>query len=62
MIVKCYTEQAQGRNTCAHCWNSIFRKKNGETVLYCGYYYHIVTPEGTCNAWLGENKKKTMQK
>ena len=59
MIVKCYTEHAQGRNTCARCWNSMYRKKNGDTILYCGYYYHQTNPEATCNAWLGENKAKT---
>lgn len=35
--------------TCANCFSSMFRKRDGETFLYCGYHFRRVDVDGTCN-------------
>jgi hypothetical protein len=35
--------------TCSNCWSSMFRRKHGETQLYCGYWYKPVELDGVCD-------------
>ena len=35
--------------TCSNCWSSMFRRKHGETQLYCGYWYKPVELDGICD-------------
>lgn len=35
--------------SCYNCWSSMFRRKHGETQLYCGYWYKPVELDGVCD-------------
>ena len=43
--------------SCANCFNSMFRSMRGVTVMYCGYYYRPVAVDGCCINWNQSIKK-----